>query len=414
MPSLSAEVERRMKRWQEQRWILDNIIETVGLEWDQPRIGYTLGPCGPEATGDFMGVRNRVRKFSDISREFGRAAGRREAIARRFEEEGRTVAARESFFIAALLYGAAQWPIFENSPQNIAFNDKKVECYTKYARYAAHEVRRVEIPFEGKSLPAYLHLPNKRPSGKLPCILRISGMDSYKELVNSIYGDIFLERGIASLALDGPGQGECTVRDIHVTATNFKEAGCAALAWMRAEPELDPDRIAILGVSFGSFWATQVASIDDRIKGCAVAFVCHEPGANTIFNMASPTFKLRFMYMAGYEDEEAFDKFAETISLEGIGERIKCPYLVVAGEDDELSPIEYTYEFLETIKTPKELLLYQAERHALGSTTSSTLGPNWRVYMVEWLKDRLDGKPMESKNIFVDLMGQTRDMEISR
>ena len=414
MPSLSAEVERRMKRWQEQRWILDNIIETVGLEWDQPRIGYTLGPCGPEATGDFMGVRNRVRKFSDISREFGRAAGRREAIARRFEEEGRTVAARESFFIAALLYGAAQWPIFENSPQNIAFNDKKVECYTKYARYAAHEVRRVEIPFEGKSLPAYLHLPNKRPSGKLPCILRISGMDSYKELVNSIYGDIFLERGIASLALDGPGQGECTVRDIHVTATNFKEAGCAALAWMRAEPELDPDRIAILGVSFGSFWATQVASIDDRIKGCAVAFVCHEPGAPKIFNMASPTFKLRFMYMAGYEDEEAFDKFAETISLEGIGERIKCPYLVVAGEDDELSPIEYTYEFLETIKTPKELLLYQAERHALGSTTSSTLGPNWRVYMVEWLKDRLDGKPMESKNIFVDLMGQTRDMEISR
>jgi hypothetical protein len=48
-----------------------------------------------------------------------------------------------------------------------------------------------------------------------------------------------------------------------------------------------------------------VASIDDRVKGCAVAFVCHEPGANTIFNMASPTFKLRFMYMAGYEDEAA-------------------------------------------------------------------------------------------------------------
>jgi dienelactone hydrolase len=414
MPPLSAKVERRMKRWQEQRWILDSIIKTVGIEWDQSRIGYTLGPCGPEGTFDFMGVRTRVQKFSDISREFGRAATHRESIARRFEEEGRTIAARESFFIASLLYGSAQWPIFENSPENIALNNKKVECYLKYAQYADHEVRRVEIPFGGKSLPGYLHFPSKRPSGKLPCILAIDGMDGFKEMLHSLYGDRFFERGIASLAIDGPGQGECCVRDIHVTATNFKDAGRAALAWMRAQPELDPDRIAIFGVSFGSFVGTQVASIDDRVKGCAVAYVCHEPGFRTIFNMASPTFKLRFMYMAGYEDEEEFDKFAETLTLKGIGEQIKCPYLVIAGEDEELSPMEYTYELLDTIKAPKQLLLYQAEKHGLHTTSSSALGPNWGVYIAEWIRDRLDGKPMESKNILVDLMGQTHLFEIPR
>src|SRR5512136_2150474 len=143
MSPLSAKTEKRMKRWQEQRWILDNIINTVGIEWDQNRIGYTLGPCGPEATSDFMGVRTRVRKFNDIAREFGRAAARREALARRFEEEGRTVAARESFFIASLLYGSAQWPIFENSPENVALNQRKVDCYLKYAEDADHKIRRV-------------------------------------------------------------------------------------------------------------------------------------------------------------------------------------------------------------------------------------------------------------------------------
>jgi len=61
MPQVPTTVERRMKRWQEQRWILDSIIKTVGVEWDQNRIGYTLGPCGPEATSDFMGVRTRVQ-----------------------------------------------------------------------------------------------------------------------------------------------------------------------------------------------------------------------------------------------------------------------------------------------------------------------------------------------------------------
>jgi len=414
MPPISPKTDRRMKRWQEQRWILDNIINTVGIEWDQNRIGYTLGPCGPEATFDFIGVRTRVHKFSDIAREFGRAAARREAIARRFEEEGRTVAARESFFIASLLYGSAQWPIFENSPENVAFNNKKVECYSKYAQYSDHEVRRVEIPFAGKSLPGYLHLPAKRPSGKQPCILSIDGMDGFKEMLHSLYGDRFLERGIACLAIDGPGQGECTVRDIHITENNFKDAGRAALAWMRAQPELDPDRIALFAVSFGSFVGTQVASIDERLKGCAVAYVCHEPGFHTLFNMASPTFKLRFMYMAGYEDEDEFDKFAEKLTLKGAAEQIKCPYLVIAGEDDELSPIEYTYELLNTIQTPKQLVLYQGEKHALHSTSSSALGPNWGVYTAEWIKDRLDGKPAESKNILVDLMGQTHPFEIPR
>jgi dienelactone hydrolase len=406
MPPLSAAVERRMKRWQEQRWILDNIIKTVGVEWDQNRIGYTLGPCGPEATADFMGVRSRVQKFSDIAREFKRAAARREAIARRFEEEGQAVSARESYFIAALLYGSAQWPIFANTPENIALNEKKVACYQKYIQYADHEIRRVEIPFANHTLPGYLHLPKNRLPGPVPCVLSIDGMDGFKEMMHSLYGDKLFERGIASLAIDGPGQGECTVRDIHVTATNFMDAGRAALAWIRAQPELDPERVAVQGVSFGSFWGTQVAAIDDRLKGCAVAYVCHEPGANTIFNMASPTFKLRFMYMAGYDDEAEFDQFAETLTLQGVGEQITCPYLVIAGEDDDLSPIEYTYELLDSIKAPKQLLLYQGERHGLNTTTSTAFGPNPQTYMADWLKDRLDGKPVAAQQLLVDMMGQ--------
>jgi hypothetical protein len=86
--------------------------------------------------------------------------------------------------------------------------------------------------------------------------------------------------------------------------------------------------------------------------------------------------------------------------------------LVVAGEDDDLSPIEYTYELLKTIKAPKQLLLYQGERHAPPGASSTALGPNWHVYMMDWIKDRLDGKPMESKNILVDAIGQTHPMEI--
>ena len=123
---MAIPAERRMKRWQEQRWILDNIIRTVGIEWDQPRIAYTAGPCGPEANFDFNLVRQRVTKLADMPREYAAAARRREAVAERYEKDGRLVAARESYFIASLLWGSAQWSIFENSPENLDDNAHKV------------------------------------------------------------------------------------------------------------------------------------------------------------------------------------------------------------------------------------------------------------------------------------------------
>ncbi len=110
---------------------------------------------------------------------------------------------------------------------------------------------------------------------------------------------------------------------------------------------------------------------DDRLKAGVFRSVCHEPGMNTLFNVASPTFKLRYMYMAGYTDEAEFDKFTQTLSLKGVGAKIKCPYLVLAGEDDQLSPIEYTYDLFETVSAPKQLL-----------------GPSWLTFHREF--HRLD------------------------
>ncbi|MFL5658270.1 MAG: alpha/beta hydrolase family protein [Ktedonobacteraceae bacterium] len=401
---MTIPVERRTKRWQEQRWILDNIIQSVGVEWDQARIGYTLGPCGPEAAYDFTVVRQRVKKFADIAPQFAAAARRREQVAQGHEREGRVVGARESYFIAALLWASAQWPLFENTKENIFFNERKVECYQKFIAYAPHKIERVEIPFGNSSLPAYLHLPLAWNGEKVPCILSIDGMDGSKEIMHAMYGDKILSRGMASLAIDGPGQGECCVRTIHVTADNFKEVGRVALDWLRKRPEIDGEQLGVYGVSFGSYFATQVASVDAGLRGCAVAFVCHEPGGHTIFNMASPTFKLRFMYMAGYEDEAEFDRFAEGFRLNGA--EVKSPYLVLAGEDDELSPIEYTYQLFDEIPTPKKLVVYQGERHGFGSGSAAALGPQWMNMIADWFFDRFAGRPMPSERVLVDATGQ--------
>src|SRR4051794_2363054 len=97
----------------EQRWLLDLALRTVGVEWDQPRLGSKIRAAGLEAEGDFRAASRKVRKFADIHHEFAAAARKREARAHALEEAGRVVAARESYMIAALLWTTAAWPIFE-------------------------------------------------------------------------------------------------------------------------------------------------------------------------------------------------------------------------------------------------------------------------------------------------------------
>lgn len=156
----------------------------------------------------------------------------------------------------------------------------------------------------------------------------------------------------------------------------------------------------------GALWCTQIASVIPTIKACAIAYPSYEQGEDTAFEMNSPTFKLRFMFMAGYENEAEFDKFVQGINAQGLGEKVTCPYLVCSGEDDDWSSIESTFAVLNDVKTPKELLLYQGEGHTLHSRPSSYLGPNEFVYMADWIADRFRGKPMESVLTVVDATGR--------
>jgi dienelactone hydrolase len=407
---MRAKTEKMVKRWAEQRWALDSIIQAVGMEWDQPRLGYTMYPAGPDAIADFRTVGLRVKKFADMHRELGAAARRREIKAENFAKQGRQVSARESYFIAAMLYSAARWPIFENNPVSIDYNARMVRCYDKFAEFAPHPVQRVEVPFggKGKSLPGYLHLPRQpKPGEKFPCVIGIDGMDGSKEIMCSMYGDKFLERGMANFIYDGPGQGECTIREIHVTETNHMDAASAVWDWLAKHPHIDPERIAVWGISFGSFFALQAAAaLGAKIKGAALTFVNHEAGLHTIMDSASPSFKMRFMYMAGYADEAKFDQFKQKFSAAPLIAKIACPVLIQGGEDDELSPIENSVELAAKLKVPRKLVIYEGERHAIGGNMASYMGESWFTMLADWCLDRIEGKHAPNERVHINSLGQ--------
>ena len=264
------------------------------------------------------------------------------------------ITARDNYFMAAVHWGGSQWTFDENNEQNIFLNQKKRACYANYARLADHRVEPVWIPFQDTALPAWYHLPPDYTEGRMPAVVSLPGMDSFKEMQRRA-----LRRSLAQ-------SRHCRARGGRAGPVRSAAAQAFASAWRigsrrrrrfmtgsRPGPRSTRQRIGVAGNSFGSFFGTILVANESRYRACAVSATCLEPGCHTIFEEASPTFKKRFMWMAGYTDETKFDDFVKTMTWEGHVEKIRCPYLCLAGEAEELSPLVHTEVLFAKLKAPE-------------------------------------------------------------
>ena len=400
--------EPKTKRFEEQRWVLDNIIQANGVDWDQGHTSVLLRACGLEVQGDMTALRQRVRKYADIVPAFEAMARRREALAAEHEKNEELIPARDNYYIAAAYWATAMWGLEEHGPRLRGNNEKKRAMYTKYMALADHKIEWVEIPYRGKTLPAVFHLPPGYQAGqKVPVIVGVPGMDGFKERFVALYADGWMDRKYAVLVIEGPGYWEAPVRGIFVDVQGWVETGKEIVKWLRARPEIDADKIAATGSSFGSFFSAAMISEEPAFKACAVTGTCYDPGGHAIFDEASPTFKKRFMFMSGITDEAEFEKFRKTIDWHGFAGKIKAPFLILGGESDELCPLEHTEAFVKALGGPKQLVVYQDSRHSLAGP-AVTNGPEPRVYQAEWTARRLAGKPMTSERWFVEASGRVQ------
>ena len=197
--------------------------------------------------------------------------------------------------------GAAQWPYDENDETKIAYNNKKRECYAKYAALADHHVEAVWVPFKDKAIPAWLHLPPETiPAQGAGRDLR-PRHGQLKEIEVALYGDkLLIAAWRCSRSRAGPIR---SADDRPHSAWRMDGRRPGLVDWILARPELDARASAYPGrVSVRV--RHRVHRNEPLIKACAVTSVCHEPGCHTIFQEASPTFKKRFMYMSGITDED--------------------------------------------------------------------------------------------------------------
>jgi alpha-beta hydrolase superfamily lysophospholipase len=78
------------------------------------------------------------------------------------------------------------------------------------------------------------------------------------------------------------------------------------------------------------------------------------------------------MYMTNIIDEAEFDKYADEMDefFFTAGDTLKAPYLLVAGELDELCPPDDVAKWLDRLNCPKELWMYEDTFHPMGEVAA--------------------------------------------
>lgn len=265
-----------------------------------------------------------------------RLADHVETLARADEDAGHNRSAGHKYARASVYYFSAEKMLNPADTHKEEAYDRALATFRKGVTLGGEAIEFVTVPFAGAALPA-LFVPAKgmEPSRSL---LHFNGWDGTKEIVYQRVSNEFRERGTALLIVDHGGTGEALRKqDLHLRP-NTEAVATACLDYLMSRPEIDPNRIGVLGIAVGSYHAARAAAFEKRLR-CAVSWGGYwEPAPDLVrvdkrVDLESiPTF--HNMWVTGTQSAEEAAAILRQFTLESIMPKITCPLLVVAGESD--------------------------------------------------------------------------------
>ena len=171
-----------------------------------------LGEAVYEASdiGEVISTAEKIEEgnYTSWCDEWRKTAERIHKIADESYSEGHMVSARKAYLRAANYYRTAEFYMHENpdDPNIEELYDLSFECFSKVMKLNTPVIERIEIPYEGTTLPAHYYRLGNSDEPK-PVLIAMTGYDGTKE---EFYGLAMtaLEYGMNCLTFEGPGQGE--------------------------------------------------------------------------------------------------------------------------------------------------------------------------------------------------------------
>jgi 2,6-dihydroxypseudooxynicotine hydrolase len=326
---------------------------------------------------DFEEVTASLKSWNDWCGAWSARAAIHEHMGRDALARDKTISAGEHLQRAGVYYHFAKFLFVHDLAQMKAAHMKAVECRKLALPYLTPAGERVAIPFGGKTLYGIL----RKPAGiaKPPVMVMICGLDSCKEETDA-YEAPFLARGIATLAFDGPGQGEAEY-DFPIRG-NYETALKAVIDYVETRQDLDTSRIGLWGVSLGGYYAPRAAAFEPRVKACIALSGPYDMAEawDGLPELTRETFRVR-SHCATQADAK---RNAATLTLKDAARRITCPIFIVTGKLDRVIPWQDAERLARDVKGPCELLIVED-----GSHVANNRGYRWRLQSADWMAERL-------------------------
>lgn len=326
--------------------------------------------------GDFEAVAASISSWDEWCGAWSERGAAHEALARDALAQGFALSAGEHFTRAAVCYHFGKFLFVHRPDEMRAAHEKALACRNAALPHLRPSGERVAIAFEGATLYGNL----RRPAGaaRPPVVVMCMGLDSAKEEMHAYETD-FLARGMATLAFDGPGQGEAEY-DLPIRG-DYEAPVRAVCDWIGTRGDLDAQRIGLWGVSLGGYYAPRAAALEPRVRACVSLSGPYR--WLQVFDAANELTREAFRARSRSATLAEAREKAAALTLEGEAARIACPLLVVAGARDGLIPPSHATRMAD--EAPRgELLLVAGGNHV-----ANNVWYRYRPQSADWMARRL-------------------------
>ena len=342
------------------RWSMGLMICLSGAPWGGAEIDEVnrVGRALLDKVGDDNAWFEEWTRMGDRIETRGRAA----------ESEGHRLTAASCFLRATRYYQTGERFLQPKTQQGMEVYKKSVATFRDAAKIIrSPRIEHVEIPYAGTSLPALLVHPDRELAGArpAPAMVYFDGFDVTKEICYGYAVADLAARGVGCLVVDGPGNGESVrFRNLPLIAETERYA-TPVYEYLASRPEFDDKRIGVMALSLGGYYAPRAASLEPRYA-CCIAWGAQwdyhaiwkkrleDLAARKVLALSVPPEHLQ--WVLGVDSEPAALKKLEGFKLDGIVQKMRCPFLLLHGEGDQQISLELAHKCFDAVGSKQKTL----------------------------------------------------------
>jgi 2,6-dihydroxypseudooxynicotine hydrolase len=326
-----------------------------------------------------------MTRWDDWCRLWSEEALRHERLGEEACARGRRLSAAEALLRAAIYYHYGKHLFADRPDDYAAAQASMLRCYAQAAPDLDPPLTRLEFPFDGAIMSGWLRKPSHR--SKPPIAVILPGLDACKEELHA-WSEAFVARGLATLTLDGPGQGE-TAAALPVTHEWDRVLGAVLDALERRE-DVDGFNVGVVGQSLGALYAPLAAAGEPRLKACIAN--CGPFDWSDVLPKMPAVSQAVFRVRSHARDDAEARKIAARLTLGPVAHQIRCPLLVVFGAGDRLIAPSEGERLARAASGPTEFVVYDEGNHVCFN-----IPYKFRPLTADWMTETLGARRTNMK-----------------